>query len=67
MFKKTVDGVLASFRKTVNDLREISERKRTEADERNNDARSHLALAAAATSEAARADTIADRVEKLIS
>ena len=67
MFKKTVDGVLASFHRTIEDLRKISEAKREEAEERNADARSHLALAAAATSEANRADNVADRVEKLIS
>ena len=67
MFKKTVDGVLAGFRRTVEDLRTIANQQSDEALRLNAEARAKLESAAASDAEAQRADDIADRIEKLIS
>jgi hypothetical protein len=65
--KKTVAGVLAGFQRTVDDLRTIASQQTDEAARLNAEARAKLAAAAAADTEASKADDIADRIEKLIS
>lgn len=65
--KKTVDGVLAGFTRTVQDLREIAGQRQAVIT-KNDDAIVLLSLeSAAAASERNRAHAIADKLEKLVS
>ena len=66
MFKKTVDGVLTQFRKTVDDLRTINEQQTAEANKLTVRIGGLRAEQAAAVAEAERAESIASKIEKLI-
>jgi hypothetical protein len=65
--KKTVDGVLAGFNRTVQDLRDIAAQRQAVI-VKNDDAITLLSLeSAAAQAERNRAHAIADKLEKLVS
>jgi outer membrane murein-binding lipoprotein Lpp len=65
--KKTVDGVLTTFRKAVEDLRQITEQKVEEVELLQVKIAAMRDEQTAAEAEAARAHKIADNISKLIS
>ena len=65
--KKTVAGVLAGFQKTVNDLRDIAAARADEVVKIGDQVRGLRAAQDAASAEALKADTIADKLDRLIS
>lgn len=66
LFGKTTDGILASFTKTVTDLRAVQAREQADA-KRSREQAELLEIAASEHSdEAQRAQSIADRIENLI-
>jgi hypothetical protein len=67
VFKKTVDGVLASFRKAVADLRTIEEQERASATATEQQIVALELDRHAALAEAARAGNIAGKIESLFS
>lgn len=66
MFKKTVDGVLAQFSKSVEDLRQIAQQQSAEAARLASKVIGLRVEQDAAVTEAERASRIAGNIEKLI-
>jgi hypothetical protein len=67
MFKKTVEGVIAQFRKSVADLQQIEEQQRAEAGRIAEKIGGLQSDHSAAVAESVRAGKIAGNIEKLIS
>lgn len=67
LFKKTVDSIVADIQQKIEHLHEVHAGKTTEADGHKADAQESLDKHVAATVEAARAKTLAERFTTLIS
>lgn len=67
MFKKSLDKILASFNRTIDDLEALAERNRVAAGEKRNEANVLLGEANALGDEAAAASKVANSIRKLVS
>lgn len=64
--KTSVDGILQSFYKTIEDLRTLSQQKNSEADSLNIEIKQMQAQQEAAEEEALKADTVANKIANLL-
>jgi hypothetical protein len=65
--KKTVEGVLAGFHKTVNDLRDIAQDRAAEITKCNDEIATLVVKVKAAGAERDKAHNVADKLEQLFS